>query len=480
MHLQKLVTYLLKLDKANLKRFTEYVHSPYFKVPSSSVALFNYLASLHPKFDEKKFTPTQIAKKVRDLPSENKQAKAGSELIKALERFLATERIHASERAWLIESLWQQNELHWDALAADNLEKLYKKLESDKDKNIDYFYDKHIATTIEKNGFNAKMIRNHNNDISPVVKTLDEYYAIKKLRYHCELLSRSTIFGTTYNKENIEDLLTILKPYNYPAYAYAFIFINMYQLFSAITHEGGHESYLKLKKYITDIDKGEMTQSAKECIDYLISYNLNWFNKGNTEAGRESLWCIEIKIKHAFLLERGKIQPITFRNTVSLAVLTGKEPAWIKKFIDTYSLYLHEENASTELAFAKGLYHYYIKEYEKAMPLYQQAQVKEEPVFNLSVRRWQFMCMYEKNIGDTGVLIDYLNAFEQYIKRNAEALHHVKPLFSRFISYCKKLLSITDKEEIVTILKQLEAEAHFAGKQWIKQQFDIKIKNIRK
>lgn len=480
MHLQKLITHLQKLDKTNLKRFTEYVHSPYFKVPSASVALFNYLSALYPKFDEKKFTPAQIAKKVKELPSENKQAKAGSELIKALERFLAIERWGTNERAVLIETLWQQNEWHWDALATDNLEKLNERLKSDKDKNIDYFYDRHIAATIEKSGFSAKMVRNHNNDISPAVKTLDEYYAIKKLRYHCELLSRATFFGTTYNKENIEELLTILKPYDNQAYTYAFIFINIYNMFSALTYEAGQDSYLKLKKYITDIDKGHITQSAKECIDYLISYNLNWFNKGNTGAGRESLWCIEVQIKHNMLLERGKIQPITFRNTVSLAVLTDKEQSWIKQFIDTYSPCLSGDKAATELAFAKGLYHYYIKEYEKAMPLYQQAQVKEEPVFNLSVRRWQFMCMYEKNTKDAGVLIDYLNAFDQYIKRNADTLHHIKHLFSRFTNYSKKLFSVTDKAEITSILKQLDDEGHFAGKHWIKQQFENKLSNSRK
>ena len=480
MHLQKLITHLQRLDKAQLKRFTEYVHSPYFKVPASSVALFNYLETLYPRFDEKKFTPARIAQKVKDLPSENKQAKAGSELIKALERFLATERWLANDRAVMIETMWQEIELHWDILAADNLDKLYEKLELDKDKNIDYFYDRHIAATVEKSGFNAKRVRNHNNDISPAIKTLDEYYALKKLRYHCELLSRAAFLGTPYKKENIEDLLTILAPYNNNSFVYAHIFINIYQLFSTTTYEEGRDSYQKLKSYLTEIEKNTITQSTVECIDYLTSYNLNWFNKGNVDAGIESLWCIDLKIKHNILLERGKILPITFRNTVSLAVLTGKEQSWVKKFIDTYSLCLSDDNAATELAFAKGLYHYYIKEYEKAMPLYQQAQVKEEPVFNLSVRRWQFMCMYEKNIGDTGVLIDYLHAFEQYIKRNSEALHHVKPLFSCFIGYCKKLFSVTNKEGLTTILKQLDNEKHFAGKQWIKQQFENKLAKTRK
>lgn len=480
MHLQKLITHLQKLDKAYLKRFTEYVHSPYFKVPSSSAKLLDYLVTLHPKFDAKKVSPAQITQKVKDLPSENKQAKAGSELMKAMDRFLATERWSSNERAVLIDTLWQQNEMHWDALAADNLEKLYKKLEADKDKNIEYFYDNHIAATIEKNGYSAKSIRNLQNDITPVLKTLDEYYAIKKLRYHCELLSRSLILGTAYYKDDIDELLTILQPYNNTSYPYTFIFINIYHIFCATDYSKSLTSYLKLKNYISEIDRKKITQPAIECIEYLLSYNLNWLNKGYTEAGRESLWIIELKIKHSLLLEQGKIMPIMFRNTVSLAVLTGKEPAWIKKFIDTYTPNLHGDNTTTELAFAKGLYLYYVKDYDKAMPLYQQAQVKEEPTFNVTVRRWQFMCMYEKNTGDTGLLIDYLNAFDQYLKRNADTLHHIKSLFTRFTGYSKKLLTVQTKEEIQKLLKQLNSEPYFTGKPWIVTQLHHKPANLKK
>ncbi len=480
MHLQKLITHLQKLDKAYLKRFAEYVHSPYFKVPSSSAKLLDYLITLHPKFDTKKVSPTQITQKVKDLPSENKQAKAGSELMKAMDRFLATERWNTNERDVLIDTLWQQNEMHWDTLATDNLDKLYKKLASDKDKNIEYFYDKHIAATIEKNGYSAKSIRNQQNDITPVIKTLDEYYAIKKLRYHCELLSRSLTLGVVYSKENIDELLNILQPYNNVSYPYVFIFINIYHIFSATDYSKSLTSYQKLKNYISEIERQEMTQSVKESIEYLISYNLNWFNKGYTEAGRESLWITELKIKHGIFVEHGKLMPIMFRNTVVLAVFTGKESAWIKKFIDTYAPILYGDNTATELAFAKALYMYYIKDYNKAMPLYQQAQVKEEPVFNVTVRRWQFMCMYEKNTNDTGMLLDYLNAFEQYMKRNSDSLHHVKHFFSRFTGYSKKLFTVNSKEEIQKLLKQLNNEPYFSGKPWIALQLDNKLLKLKK
>lgn len=475
MHLQKLITHLQKLDKYQLKRFEEYVQSPYFKVPTTASLLLGYLATLHPKFEVKKFTPPQIAKKVKELSAENKQAKAGSELLKAMERFLAAERWTANERNVLIDTLWQENEMHWDTLAADNLERLYTKLEADKDKDIEYFHDMHIAATIERSGYSAKAIRNQQNDIHPVVKTLDEFYAIKKLRYHCELLSRYYALGMPYNKENIEELLTILSPYNNIAYPYAFIFISVYNIYNSNSYEESLTIYNKLKSYIAEVEKNELTQSVKESIDYLISYNLNQVNKGYIAAARETLWLVDIKIKHNFFLEQGKIMPAFYRNTVLLAILTQKEPAWIEKFINTYEGNLYGDNVNTESAFVKGLYYYYIKDYDKAMPLYQQAQVKEEPVFNISVRRWQFMCMYEKNPENVGLLIDYLNAFEQYIKRNSKALHHVKLTFSRFTSFSRKLLAVANKAEIKKLLQAQENEPHYTGKQWIIEQLEYKL-----
>lgn len=470
MHLQKLVTHLQRLNKTQLKRFDEFVHSPYFKVPASSIALFDYLALLHPQFEEKKFLPPAIAKKVKDLPTENKQAKAGTELLKSMERFLAIEHWAENDRNVLIDLLWAQNKMQWQTLQEDNLDKLQQRLAHDKEKDIDYFYHRHLLSTIENHGYAAKTKRNLQNDLNPVAKTLDEYYAIKKLRYHCELISRHQILGTPYKKENIEEILEILEPYNNINFPYVYLFINVYTMYTGQSYETCLPFYQNIKQFAQQTEAGGVLQATYESIEYALSMSANWLNKGQMNAAAEALWCFEFKIRHNQLLEHGKITPINFRTVVVLAIMDKRDPKWINHFIETYAPNLSGENAATNLAFAQAQYYHYIKNYKRAMPLYQQAQVKDEPVFNAVVRRWQFMCLYEQDPANTTLLLDYLNAFEQYLKRNADSLHHVKDTFALIINYSRKLLNATNKPQGQTLTGQLEKENYFAGKPWVLEQ----------
>ncbi len=472
MHLNKLVSHLQQLDKAQLKRFADYVHSPYFKVPVSSIALHDYLQKLHPTFDEKKINPELIARKVKDLPTENKQAKAGTELLKCLERFLAVEHWNNNPRNVMLDTLWAQNKLQWQSLIEDNLEKLQKELAKDQEKNVDFFYQKHVLAAIEINGYRAKIKRNAQNDLSLVVKTLDEFYAIKKLRYQCEQLSRHQILGTAYNSNDIAVSLQILEPYNNTNYAYVYLFINVYLLLSADTYENAGVYYTLMKEYINSVEKQGITPAIAESIEYMDSASMRWFNMGYIEAGNESLWCTELRIKHNRILDHGKITPILFRNTVSLAILTGKDARWVNHFIETFAGNLPADATETNLAFVRAQYYHYIKNYKQALRLYQQAQVKEEPVFNAVVRRWQFMCLYEQNPNDKGILLDFLTAFETYLKRNTEALHRYKPTFTLIINYSKKLVTAKDKKTRSETIASLKSEPYFAGKPWLLAQLE--------
>jgi len=132
-----------------------------------------------------------------------------------------------------------------------------------------------------------------------------------------------------------------------------------------------------------------------------------------------ALWGYRFKIKHNLLLENHLLQPSDYRNIVSLAIINGKNHKWLKQFMDTYTPHLPAEHLLINRAFAQAQYFYYIKNYEAAMPLFQQAQAKDEPIFNMIVRRWQYICMYEQNPESKQVLLDFLLSWERMLNRTA-------------------------------------------------------------
>lgn len=450
-----------------MEKLEAYLSSPYFETPPKALTLFQYLKKLHPNFEEKKMTPAVIEKKSPGLGNQKKQANYGSDLLKAIEHFLALEDFQSSAdnlsrhrlQAYKKHHLFEQfNKEH-----QQQLEQLNKNEEQD----IDVFYNRHILTEVAMNGFDKALNRTIQNDIFPVTKTLDEFYALKRLRYNCELLNRHRVLGTAYNEENIGSILNALQPFNNGKYPYVYLFVNVYQMLKAETFESGEKYHSILQGFVEQNKNKILSEGVRETINYAINHCQYWNNRGYKQAGTSALWWGEVRINYDLLLQNGLILPAEFRMIVSLSIDNTKPPSWIKNFIDTYSSNLPVEQAETNIAFALAQYYYYTKNYAKAMPLFQQAQVKEEYIFNAIVRRWQFMCMYEQDSTNTDLLFSFLDAYEKYIQRNAASFHKAKDLFLKNIFYSKKMLKATDVKLRTALNDLLKTEIYFPGKEWL-------------
>nr|MBP6731211.1 hypothetical protein [Chitinophagales bacterium] len=429
--------------------------------------LFQYLKKQHPYYDEKKMDPAVMEKKAPALGNQKKQANAGSELLKAVEGFLAIEDFWITGNINVHKLKAYKNHHLFDAFNKEH-DHLLNEINKQFEQGIESFYERHLLTELGLNGFDVKLNRTIANDVLPVIKTLDEFYALKKLRYHCEFLNRHQVLGTPYHEDNIAYVLEVLEPFNNSTYPYAHLFLNVYKMLKTGSFEEGEKYYKTVQNFIEGAET--LSVNLREVINYLVNYCLFWNSRGYKEAGAVALWGLEMRMRYDEILEHGKIAPSDFRNIVVLAILNAKDPAWIKQFIDGYAQYLPLEQADTNKAFAEAQYFYYTKDFAKAMALFQQAQVKEEPIFNAIVRRWQFMCMYEENPGNTNVLLDFLDAYEKYLQRNTTQLHAAKEIFIKNIFYGKKLLKATDKLKRTSLVELLNAENYFPGKEWFLHQ----------
>lgn len=470
MYFGKLTTLLQALDKPTLKKLDSYIQSPYFKVPVSAVLLFNYLKKQHPRFEEKKIDPVVITRIIPQLSSANKQAKASTELFKAIEHFLALEQLELKNEWQPIYLLQNYKRLGLDSFFENAISKTLVTINKRNEKDIDYFFDIHQLTEVKYNGFHAKLQRNPGNDLTPVTETFDTYHAIKKLRYHCELLNRHQVLGTTYNPGNINEQLQLLRPYTNPQYQYVYLFVHVYKMMAAGGFDEGEEHYNILSSFISENNYKILPQGVIECITYLINYLLFWNNQGNSKAGSQALYWYEVLLKYKLLPDKEKVLPSDYRNIVSLAIINKRDPQWLKNFIDKNEMYLPIEHRATNVAYARAQYFTHVGQYDKAMPLYQQALAKDEPVFNMIVRSSQFRCMYESNMQNKEVLLDFLASWKRQLHRNTHGLHQLKKWFLKIIGYNHKLILATDKNQRNKVLLALSSESFFPGKQWLETQ----------
>jgi hypothetical protein len=468
-HLSKLTGTLKQLSEPELEKLAAYLQSPYFEAPTGAFLLFQYLKKFHPHYDEKKTDPAVIEKKAPALGNQKKQANAGSDLLKAVEGFLAIEDFLASGTVGIHRLKAYKNHHLFDAAKKEH-EHLLTELDQNPEQDFEVFYQRHLLTELAFAGFDAVLTRTSNNDLQPVTQTLDAFYALKKLRYQCELLNRQRVLGTAYTEETLIPLLEVLAPFNNEKNPYTFLFANVYQMLKAKTFEESDLHYQALNKFISENTYIILPQAIKDVISYITNNCQFWNNQGYKQAAIAALNGQELKIKYDVLLENGKIQPSDFRNIVSLAIITRKDENWIRKFIEGYSDRLPADHAETNKAFALAQYNYYIQDFDSAMPLFQLAQVKDEPIFNAIVRRWQFMCMYEQNPTNTNLLLDFLDAYEKYLQRNTASLHWLKDTFTKNIVFGRKLIKATDTTKKNDLREQLNTETYFTGKEWLLQQ----------
>ncbi len=473
MHLPKLIKVLQNFDHSQLRCLQKYVRSPYFQVYPPSADLLDYVAQLHPNFSAKKMNLEAIAESCENLTTYTQQVAASTRLLRTIEQFIAQEEWQKNETEVMRYQLKGTKELGMHEEFTKGYEKELAQLNEDPEQNIDTFYEKHLLTELSLNGFNARLNRSTRNDILPVVQTLDVFYAVKKLRYLCEALNRHKSLGVNYHDEHVASLLKILEPYTNTKHPYVYLFVNVYHMLTAESFEDCDLYYQLIKQFA---ERNGPTQTIKEAMGYAVNQTMHWNNHGSIEAGNEYLWWINWRMKHDLLLEKGKIMPVTFRNIISIAVTSKRNPSEIESLIITYSPFLSAEQHDTYLAFAKGMHQYSLKSYKKAIRFFLTAQEKEEVAFNCVIRRWQWMCLYECDKNDTGTLINHLLSFEKYLQRNKKELQHVYHSFELFVDYGNKLLKAHTHELAETNITRLQHREHFPGKQWFTEQFMAKSK----
>ena len=478
MNYLKLTTVLRAMKKHEFSRLTDYVHSPYFKVYRPSQLLFDYLAGCYPDFNAEQTKFEAISALGENFVTVKKQETAGVRLLRAVEDFIMQEEWSKNEQGNRRYQLKAYREKGFEVEFSKGYLKEMERLNACPEQDIDTFFNRHLLTELSLNGFAARLGRTTQNDIMPVLESLDAFYAVKKLRYLCEALNRQQFLGIPMKgqEKHFDGLLEMLVPYANEKYSYVYLFTNVVKMMLA-------RSFADFDLYYQMIKQVAMRLGPSDSVNEAMTYTNNqcslWFNRGYMQAGTEYLWCINWRMEHDLLLENGKLTPVTFRNIISLAVSTKMEPRAIENLIHCYSEFLPKDQQETYLNFANGLHQYASRKYIDAIRLLLVAEAKDDVRFNALIRRWQWVCSFEHNPDDSGVLHTQLLNFESYLKRHKAEMQPVAKVFQLFLHYASMLVKAGNPGVSETEYLQLESEAYFAGKPWLVEQFKRRKQKTR-
>lgn len=471
MRFAKLISTLQSLQPPEQEQLLLYVQSPYFNTSQAATQLYLYLIKTEGQYTEQNLSVKAMARQSTLIATAAQQTQAATRLRKLITGFVAQQQ-------------WQQNKFeqplqYLKAFKQHHLfrdfEEVYaqteKQLHRHPEQDADVFYYLHRLEEIKYNGYNAKLQRNRKNDISPVLQSLDTFYALHKLRYCCEAVHRQQWFGIENTHRETQHLLQILQPLTNTKHPYVYLFVHVYQMLTATQPQQAEKHYRLIQQYTQRLGKRAWSQAVTEAASYTTNFCLKQFNTGNRAYGIEYLWWIEQMFARKLLLSNKKIQPVLFRNVLSMYVSLQRPAQQVRQFIDTWHTALPTENETANLGFAEGMYYYAAKNFTEAGACFTGCEIPNDPLHNCVAKRWNFMCQYESRKSKAGLDV-LLATYEKYILRHKHDLHQFKPAFNLFISYSKKLLKqMPDKKLRQQIQLQLENEKHFAGKDWLLAQW---------
>lgn len=467
MQKSRLYTLLLTLSKKESRLLADFVASPFFNKRTELSHLLDYLLTckdflkLEPS-KEKAFEATFSKEKYQDA----KLRLAINSLLRLTEQFLiyqdfAEESIPPQIR---LAKIYRHRNL------SKHFERTIKNLEKAQEKqtyrNAD-FYTHNYEIQLEQYQFASLGQRVSAHNLQEISDNIDFAYLALKLKQTCFLLSHQRVYKTTYRIGLLDEIIAYIRSQNYlniPAIA---VYFHCYYMFIQAEEEHYFQQFKQL--IATHIDKFPPLE-MRDLYLMGINYCIKKINGGETSYYQECLELYEIALKNGYLLENGLLSRFTFNNIVAVGLKRG-DLDWVAQFIENYQHFLEKKFRDNMILFNRARLEYQRKNYDKALPLLQQA-VYKDLLNNLIAKTLQLKIYYE--LEEWAVLEAHLDSMRIFIQRKKVIGYH-RDNYLNIIRYTKKLITLNpyDKQEKWSLQKAIEAEETLTERHWLLAQLAV-------
>ena len=450
MYKTKLIILLKSLHKKELKKFEQYIQTPFFNSKKSCVDLFNILKNMHPNYLEKEVERTVIFHKM--FPQKkfqyNKLRYVMSDLTKLLEDFLAFCEYEKSTE--------QINPFLLKAYANKNINSYFEQTFSQQQKILEeiflrddsYFFQQF---TIEKERYNFNTLHdNHTKfDVESILSQLDHFYIINKLKFYCEILNNPTVVSVHYEIPHlIEEILEYIEQQEELSPA----IMIYYQIVKTLQEHENENHYEVLLAYLQTYHYAFSKAELNHIYIYIINYSVKKINNGNSAYLKKLHDMYKLLLEQEVILYRGYLSEFDYKNVATLGLLL-QEYDYTKVFIEKYKKYLLPDVCNNAYTFNLGHFYFHIKEFQNVLSLLNEV-VFTDSVYALDTKVLMAKSFYELN--EVGLLWGFLDTFSAYLRKSKNISDNQRVLYKIFISYLKKMTRINSKKEVTKLREKIQ------------------------
>jgi hypothetical protein len=467
----KIVELFRVLSKAQVKELKKWVEAPCYNTDKAVVDFYEYLASCHPRFDEKNVAVATMLKKIKGIKSENKLNQKATALMGVIEIFLINTSNDVAINAE-IAILKTYKYLVLEKHFKQRYNKAFFAASQKTFKEPDDYYNIHLLEQTKFEGFSANTQRNNGNTINPVIDSLDIFYFSKKLRFLVEAANRHLFIGTPLNHHDAEIFLTQIAVYNQPEYPYIYCFYRVYALLSSSISKDVIKAYSELKVSLKAYKKHIHKIDYNSIINYMQNFCLRCINHNIRNYENDFLYWVDEKIAEDILLEKQLIQPANYRNIVAIAIKAGNI-TYAENFIEQFARFLPHEHKEAFALYTQALLAYAQKDYTKAEKIIAKTPNGDTKTFDALLKKLQLKCRYDNAETDTTQLLETIKNFESFLNYNKEKLAGNYIVLKKFSQYYQLLAKAQlGNNNVPQTITKLNTETSFVDKDWLLHRFE--------
>ncbi len=435
-----LLEILKTFNKEELKRFEDFLRSPYYNKNSNVIKLFNVIKKYFPDLESKNLNRESVWKELFLEKSFNYGVMKNLiyELQKLSEKFLHIQNYEDNKFEQELNLLRKLNNRNLFQLFEKNLKTL-KSAINNSPIDPDHFYYKFLTEAAEQSYLSLHYKTKDVNFCKYEImnESLLAFFYSNFFEKNYNSFHDSMLYNKSYDKRTLDIVLKSFE--NNPVSNNEFVLMHYYAL-KTVVNASDDDSYLKLKKLFNKLFTKLNTDKKFNFSMALINFCNLRIMKGKTGYVEEMFDTYKMMVEHGFY-NTGKdeyISPPMYANIVSMAG-NLKQFDWADKFIFDFKDRLHPSSGEQYYLLANVILNLKKKNYEDALQFLTKFKSRNE-IEKITLKRFQIMIYYESGFFDE--LFSLIDTSKHFISNDSKVTDTAKNIFGNFLYFVQKFAEL--------------------------------------
>jgi len=439
--------------------FEKYLESPFFNVGQVAAGLYQAVVAGKKGFRQEYFNALFPGKRYDD-----KQYRyIASELNRHLEKFMMLKNLQKDP---LITDL-----ITAGALADRDLKKSYHMIHRDitakqtiRDETWFMRQYEHGIQDLRYTIRDAE--RKAAPDYHTVIRHLDTFYLLAKLRLACESINMANILQSSVDIGMYEKILELADGPQFAETPLLLLYARIYTILTDSKNETAfNEAGTLLREHSEQIKPAEMVNLYQ----YLKNFCVRQVNSGNTAYVRILFNLYNDMLQNKPMMRHDYLSQWEFKNMVTISLRLG-EHDWCEKFLNRYITNLRPEDRKNALTYNTAYFSFMKGEYRQAVRKLQEVEMTDV-FYQLDSRVVILKCYYELN--DNDAFFYSASAFRLFLMRNKSISAFQQTIYRNLIKYITGIERARfNRAKLQKIRQKIETEKNVADVAWLMNKID--------